>query len=117
MIVGGEPRSTDSARIALGRFVQLSCRFSHDASIHGPAPTDENEAVEFFARNSGVFSKRGSLPQLDRDGVFFLTRFTVQVSDLLSGIFYGFAPRELADYVGYRTTGRVTGPTYPPVGV
>lgn len=111
LIVGGEPAPTDSARIALARFVQLSYRTSYDGTS-----TKENAELEDFFGPSGIFSRADDLPGLDRDGFFTTARFTVQVRSLTKENFLGFINRETADRVAYRVSGRLTSSPYPPVG-
>jgi hypothetical protein len=107
VVVGGIPPASDPARIAMGRFVQLSCRSSYGAQVN------VNDYTDGFA----VFSEAGCLPGLDRDGVFGLHCFTVLVSDLLEGEFLGYLPRELADRIAFRASRQLTSSPYPPVGV
>ena len=115
VIIGGLPPVYDAPRVAMGRFLQLSCRQSYDPVKHGPLPGTEEEEDAIVSR-SAVFSRAGEPLGLSAHGVFHLSQFSVQVEGLLRGTFVGWLPRPVIDRLAFRMSRPVTTGAYPPEG-
>lgn len=114
-IMGGGPIPGDTARVALGRTVQLSARTSFKPEDHGVMPTTPEEQDEFTFKG-GVFSPAGDPPSLDLPGVFLLGQYSTQIRVLASGLFLGWVPKDVIERLTFRARQPLPGLPYPPVG-
>lgn len=114
-IISGVPSPDDSARVALGRFVQLSMRTSFKVEVHGSIPTTREEQ-DAFSHEGGVFSPAGEPPSLDLPGVLTNRQFIIRVRDLVKGEFLDWLPKDLIVRLTFRMKRPLPGLPYPPLG-
>jgi hypothetical protein len=115
VIVSGIPPVCDEARIAMGRPLQLSCRYSFKVGQHGPLPATDSEAYLLSRSRSFVFSRQGSLPQFTRHGVFYSDIYSVSVNALSPASFMNWLPRDDIDAILFLAQRPLTSSPYPPV--
>lgn len=113
-IVGSAVLPTDSARVGLSRFIQVSCRESFKMDQHGPMPETEDAEFQLAKARGLIFSRSDSRLDLDLTGVFTPENFTVLVQDLRTASFLGWIDRPIVESILARRGLPITLGVYPP---